>query len=88
MSSRVGCNARAACVVDDTSDVVRVGGGSTSVLIVESQEVVADVLISFDDNLVTLTNVDGQDGCLVRLDGHKVSSDDGELVAVNVELVC
>ena len=86
VSSRVGCKARATCVVNDTSDIVRVGGGSASVLVVESQEVVADFLISLDDNLVTLTNVDRQNGGLVRLDGHEVSRNNSEFVPVDVEL--
>lgn len=74
--------------MDDTSDIVRVGGSSASVLVVEAKEVVADFLISLDNDFVTLTDVDGQDGCLIGLNGYEVGSDDSELVSVDVELEC
>ena len=59
VSSRVGSAARAACVVDDTSDVVGVDGGSTSILVVETQEVITYFLIGLDDYLIALSDVDG-----------------------------
>lgn len=88
VGSRVGSAARAACVVDDTSDIVRIDSGSTSILVVETQEVVTNFLIGLDNNLIALSDVDGQDCGLIRLDRNKVSSNDSKLVSINVELVC
>lgn len=86
-SSRGRGTTGAACVVDDTSNVIRVDSRSTGVLVVESQEVVANSLVGLNDNLVTLTNVDVQSGGLIRYNRDEIGGNDCELVSINVELV-
>lgn len=58
LRGRVGKATGAALVVDDALDVVGVGCRGTSVLVVETEPVVSNSLVSSDDDLITLANID------------------------------
>ena len=75
-----------AVVVHDAFDVARVVELGAGLLVVGAHPVVAWFLIGFDEDVVALADVDVEDVGLVGHDGDKVGGDDGELVAIDVEL--
>lgn len=70
-----------------SKDVVGVDRRRAGVLVVKAEPVVTSGLVSSDNDLVTLTDVDVQDISLVRDDGNEISRDDGHCVAIDIELV-
>jgi len=75
-----------AVVVHNAFDIARVVELGASLLVVGTHPVVARFLIGLDEDVVALADVDVEDVGLVRDDRNKVGGDDGELVAIDVEL--
>jgi hypothetical protein len=84
-ASSPGC-AGEASVVHNALDVSGVAKLGARVLVVGAHPIVAGLLICFDKNVVTLTNVDVEYIGLIRNDWNEVSGDDHELVAIDIEL--
>lgn len=79
---------RGAIIVNDGSDVKSLDGTGTSVLVVSAQEETSSGVRGLDYHIVTLTNVDVQNVGGVRGDRNEIRGNNGELMVVEVNLVC
>lgn len=78
---------RAACIVNDTTNIIRIDRSGTSILVIKTQKVVTDFLVGLNDDLIALTDVDTENGGLVWLDWDEIGGDNSEFVSVNIKFV-
>ena len=80
------CSLVGAFVADDTLDVGGLDHGSADGLVVSTHPVAARGLISLEDEVVSLSNVDVDNVGGIRLERDEIALDDGKSVLVNEEL--
>ena len=73
-------------IVHNGLDIFTVSDVVANGLVVGTHPVVVNCLVGFQNDIVPLAGVDIENGGLVRRDWHEVGLDDGERMAIDVEL--